>query len=104
MVGLMNEKNNNRITVRTTFMERSFSHESISKKEVPRFDSCVTIKVISYRHFKHDTDGISAKYIIDAIVAIGILQDDSCAEVKKISYESRLCKKGQEKTIIEIAG
>ncbi len=44
-----------------------------------------------------------AKGLIDAIVAHGLLQDDTPDDVV-ITYEQRKCKRGEEKTEIRISG
>lgn len=63
-------------------------------------DSRFNITVTSYRKFKHDTDGISVKAVLDGLVRTGILSDDSTEEIKSITFKSE--KANDEKTIIEI--
>jgi len=84
-------------------VEQNFSDEPVAKEKAAGLDSRVNIHVISYRARNHDPDGISAKAAIDGLVRIGILQDDSAKEVKKVSFESFICEKGEpEKTVIHI--
>ena len=97
----MKSESNNRASLSTTNMEQAVSNESLGKKKMPRFDSPVHIHVISYRKRKHDTDGVSAKAVLDGIVRAGILADDSSEQVKSITFESRQAK-SEEKTLIEI--
>lgn len=52
------------------------------KKAVPRVD----IHVHSVRKRLTDPDGICAKHCIDAIVASGLLRDDSAKYVRYISF------------------
>ena len=101
-IGRKNESNN-KPAIQSTHMESNSSHEPLGEKEAPRFDTPVNITVVSYRKRKHDTDGISAKAAIDGLVHAGILQDDSREEVKKVTFQSNKCEKGEaEKTIIII--
>ncbi len=96
-------ESDNRATVSTADVEQNIGDEPMAKKESSGFNSLVNITVKSYRHSKHDTDGICFKSCLDGIVREGILADDSTSEVKKISYESFIIKKSEkEKTIIEI--
>ena len=75
----------------------------MAKKETKGLDTRVNIHIISYRKAKHDPDGISAKAVIDGIVRRGILSDDSTNEVRKVTFESIIIKKGEkEKTEIQI--
>lgn len=98
---IMNDQN--RVAIPTSNMEPNTGDESMGKEKTEGLDSRVNIHVISYRARNHDPDGISSKAVIDGIVRRGLLSDDSAKEVKKVSYESHICKKGEvEKTIIEI--
>jgi len=84
-------------------MESDDGNGTLGKKETPRFNSPVNIRVISYRKARHDTDGVSVKAVLDGIVRAGILADDTSEQIKEITFESRKTKKGEkEKTIIEI--
>ena len=96
----MNESDN-RTALPSADMEQDARNAPLAKEEPPRFDSPVTIRVISYRKLNHDPDGISVKAALDAIVRIGILADDSAKQVKSITFES--VKSKEEKTIIEIS-
>lgn len=95
----MNE-DNNRTTLPAPIVEQNTNNESMGTEEIKRFDSLVTITVISYRKLDHDTDGISVKAVLDGIVRAGILTDDSTKFVKEVRFKS--IKSKEEKTIIEI--
>lgn len=95
----MNE-DNNRAALPASDVESNSSHESLGTEEIKRFDSLVTITVISYRKLVHDPDGISAKAVLDGIVRAGILTDDSTKFVKEVRFKS--IKSKEEKTVIEI--
>lgn len=93
---------NHRTALHTANMESAAGNGADEAQACPRFDSPVRIRIISYQSKKHDPDGISAKAAIDGLVHTGILSDDSCEEVKEVAFESHLCEKGAERTIIEI--
>lgn len=95
-------ENSNRTPVPTANMEQDSSHESLGAKKITGFNTPVHIRVISYRKRPHDTDGVSAKAVLDGIVRRGILQDDTSKQVESITFESR--QSDDEKTIIEIDG
>lgn len=65
-----------------------------------QFNQAVCIAVHSVRKRLADPDGISAKAAIDAIVAAGVLQDDSAKFVKEVRFTQE--KGSEEKTIIVI--
>jgi len=97
----MNDKNNT--TLPTANLEQNTGNAPVGKKETKGLDTRVNINVVSYRRVNHDPDGISAKAVIDGIVRAGLLPDDSAKEVKKVTFESFICKKGEEeRTEIEI--
>jgi len=99
----MSKHDKNNIAVSTTDMEQNIGHECMGKEKATGLDTRVNIHVISYRKAKHDPDGISAKAVIDGIVRRGILQDDSTNEVRKVTFESIICKSlEKEKTEIQI--
>ncbi|PHS70677.1 MAG: hypothetical protein COB23_03115 [Methylophaga sp.] len=97
---MANEESDNRTTLPAANMEQNIGDEPVGKEKITRFNSLVSIKVISYRKREHDTDGISAKAVLDGIVRAGILADDSTKQVASITFES--IKSEEEKTIIEI--
>ena len=85
-------------------LERPAGHEQVAANEVPSFDSRVGITVLAYRCRLIDTDGLAAKAAIDAIVACGVIRDDSAREVAWVRYEACVKVKDpdEEKTVIII--
>ena len=81
-------------------MESDTRHGPDEKEAIEGLDTRVNITVTSYRTRKHDTDGISVKAVLDGLVRVGILREDSCEEVAEISFKSEIAK--EEKTVIEI--
>jgi Holliday junction resolvase RusA-like endonuclease len=96
----MNHESNHRTALSTPNLEPDTGNAVLSKDETPTFHSPVTIRVISYRKLNHDPDGVSVKAVLDGIVALGILTDDSAKQVSEITFESRKSK--DERTTIEI--
>ncbi len=70
------------------------------KPAVPRL-----VTITSYRTLLLDYDNLAsgAKGLLDAIVALNLLHDDSPEWVETI-YRQEKCKRGQEHTVIEISG
>ena len=95
-------EDNNRIAISASDVESNTRNASLGEKKIKRLATRCNIRVYSYRATKHDPDGISVKAVLDGLTRSGVLQDDSTEQVKSITFESRKCKKGEEKTIIEI--
>ena len=82
-------------------MERIAGRTSLEKKANSRFDTRVSITVISFRMRLCDADGISAKAAIDGLVHSGVLQDDSPKFVKEVKYQQvKVGSTSEEKTVI----
>lgn len=57
----------------------------------------------SKRYRLADSDGISAKYVIDALVLGGVLADDSPEFVKEVRFsQEKISKDKPEETIITV--
>jgi hypothetical protein len=75
----------------------------MAKKKDTRFNTPCGIHVHSRRHRMADSDGISAKAVIDGLVLAGVLEDDSPKYVKWVTYsQEKISKKEDEETIITI--
>lgn len=99
----MNEKNRDYFTFSITDMEPDTRNALLGAKKVKRLDSQCSIHVHSLRYRLTDTDGVSAKAVIDGIVKTGLLADDSSEQVKKITFsQEKIPKSESEKTIITI--
>ncbi len=68
--------------------------------QAPRFNSPVRITFTHTRKRLADIDGISGKAALDALVASGILADDTAQQVAEVNH--RQLKGEPEKTVIEI--
>ena len=94
---------NNRATRRVANLERTVSRKPLEAKANQRFNSRVSITVISYRMRLCDADGISAKAAIDGLCHCGVLQNDSPKFVKEVSYEQKkVGTQAEEQTIFRI--
>ena len=94
-----------RVTVSTDNMEPSASNAALSADEIPSLGTPVTVRVISYRRYRHDTDGVSVKAVLDGLVAAGILSGDTSEQISSVTFESRkVGSKDDEKTIIRLVG
>jgi len=56
---------------------------------IEAFDEAVDLRIVSYRRRLADTDGLCAKWVIDAIVAGGLLEDDRQDCIERIEWVQR---------------
>lgn len=97
------EESHNRAGHTTTTVERPAQQTLAAQEKDCRFSSPVCITVTSYRKAISDTDGVSVKAFLDGLVKIGLLEDDSCKQVKEVRFKTIILPKGgKEKTILEI--
>lgn len=76
---------------------------ALAEKKGARFDTPVSITIISHRVRLTDADNCSAKAAIDGLVHCGILRDDGPAEVAEVRYRQvKVKNREEEKTVIEI--
>jgi hypothetical protein len=81
-------------------MEQIVSDASYGAHGIEAQDTPVSIHVHSVRKRLTDADGVSAKAVIDALVADGLLKNDSPEFVKEVRYSQ---EKGEtEYTVITI--
>ena len=82
-------------------MESDLGDAKMGKKKAKRLVTICDLHVHSIRKCLSDSDGASAKYVIDGIVNSGLLQDDSPSFIRNTSYSQ---EKGQEEqTIITLS-
>jgi hypothetical protein len=91
----------NKSAIRIADLEQGDCNALPRQEKTARFNRPVSIHVLCKRNRLADSDGISKKYAIDALVACGILQDDS---PKFVPEEPRCVqeKSDVEETIITI--
>ena len=100
---VLNGKNRNKTPIPHANMESNTGDEAAKANEIKKIDAQVSIHLHSKRHKLADADGLCAKWVIDSIVSVGILQDDSPKEVKSVSYsQEKVTKNEPEETIITI--
>ncbi len=93
----------NNPTVPTTNMEQNTCYGGMGKEKVTRFNTQVSIRVHSKRRRLADSDGISAKAVIDGLVANGLFPDDTPKWVKEVRFTQEKVKMPLiEETIIYI--
>lgn len=97
----MSNENHNRTPFSSADVEPDSGNAPLGSEEITGFNTSVDIRVISYRKRPHDTDGVSAKAVLDGLVRRGILPGDTSKQVKSITFESR--QSDEEKTIIKIS-
>lgn len=95
----MNE-GHHRAAVSVADLEPGTRDAALPAEETTRFIAPVNIRVISYRKLNHDPDGVSVKAVLDGVVALGILADDSAKQVTSITFESRQSR--DQRTVIKI--
>jgi len=76
----------------------------VEKKKSARFDTCVSLEIISYRCRLADSDGVSAKAAIDGLIAAGILRGDTTKDIREpvLSRQIKVKNQDEEKTVIII--
>lgn len=81
-------------------MEQDSSNGALAKKGTPFFDSPVRVTIVHYRKRLADLDNLSGKALLDGVVAINILADDSTEQVAELRVTQ--IKAELERTVIEI--
>jgi len=89
-----------RPTRKAPHMESTASIKLLEKKGIARCNGQVSIRVLSKRKRLADSDGISSKYAIDALVDCGVLSGDGPEIVKEVTHSQ--IKSQTEETIISI--
>ena len=76
----------------------------MAKSKGAAFDSCVSIEIISYRRRLADADGVSAKAVIDGLIASGILRGDTTKDIREpiLMRQVKVKTESEEKTVIII--
>jgi len=87
------EQIGNRTTVRPANLEQGVVDDVARPYEAKKINAPVSIHIHSVRQKFTDSDGVCAKWIIDGIVAAGVLPDDSPSEVARTSYSQELAKR-----------
>jgi hypothetical protein len=98
------KKTSHRNPRKATDLERLARNEPLATNEMPAFSTRVGITISAFRVRQIDTDGLAGKAVIDGIVALGIIRDDSAKEVAWVHYEActKVKNEDEEKTVITI--
>jgi hypothetical protein len=84
-------------------LEPGLSHEPLATQKASGLDGRCRIHLHSRRYRLADPRGLCDKYVIDAIVASGVLRDDSSKYISDITETQEVIKKSaQEETIITL--
>jgi hypothetical protein len=84
-------------------MESPTGHAPLGPKKVAGYCGPTRIVIVERRHRLTDYGGGSEKYLVDALVSAGVLQDDRLSIVRKIEKEQvKIPKEQDEETIVEI--
>jgi hypothetical protein len=84
-------------------LESAVEHERVEANEGPAFDSPVDVFVNHYRTRLLDPSNCCIKAAEDAIVAGGVLRDDSAKEVREVRHRQIKVKDYEdEKTVVMI--
>lgn len=97
----MNETNRNHTTDPDANMESHLANATLRANESSAFDSRVRITFYHTRTRLADIDGLSVKAAIDALVAAGILTDDSAKQVAEVRHCQRKGDPEETRIVIE---
>lgn len=90
-----------RVTDPAADMEPDHSHASDEALSNGLFDQAVRIHIHSIRARTVDADGLSAKAVIDGVVAAGVIRDDAPAYVQAVTFSQE--QGTPERTIITVS-
>src|SRR3972149_6511258 len=97
----MNDKKTNHYSaVQTSDLESASGHGQVAKGKVDQMARKCRVHIHSKRSKFADTDGISAKGILDGLRKAGIFPDDSTQFIKEITHSQELSK--IEETVITV--
>jgi len=92
----------NNSSLSATHMEQGISNALSGEEGIKRLDGRVSISIHSKRNRLTDSDGACSKYVIDALVTNGLLQNDSPQYIPESPRKTQEKLAGQEYTIITI--
>ena len=88
---------------KTPYLEPHPGHALLGPQEASGYHGPTRIVIVEKRHRLTDYGGGSEKYLVDALVSAGVLQDDRLSIVRKIEKEQvKIPKEQDEETIVEI--
>ena len=95
----------NQLSVSTPNVEPCTRNEAARANAAEAFDAPVSIHIHSLRNRPADADGLCAKWIIDSLVEVGLLADDSPRQVKSVTFsQEQIGADRVEETILTIHG
>lgn len=90
----------NQASSKVAIVEPTSGDGALAKKETPRCNGQVDIRIHSRLKRLRDSDGTSGKYAIDGLVSCGILRGDGPEVVREVSHSQEQAEK--DETIITI--
>jgi hypothetical protein len=88
---------------KTPDVEPAARHAPLGPEAPTGYHGPTRIVIVERRHRLTDYGGGSEKYLVDALVSAGVLQDDRLSIVRKIEKEQvKIPKEQDEETIVEI--
>ena len=84
-------------------VEQVACNAPVAAQAPARFDRPVIVGIVERRHRLPDADGSSPKYLVDALVSAGILQDDDRRHVASVDHKTIQAPRSEpETTTIQI--
>jgi hypothetical protein len=95
--------NGHKVALSTSDLEPNTPSKQMEAIRLKSLATPVRIHFLSRRIRLTDSDGASAKAVIDGLVRAGFFPDDSPKEISEVSYSQEKIKKGEEEeTLIYI--
>lgn len=96
----VNEKDSRRSSRGNAKLEQDIQSDILAKKGLKKITTPCRVVFYHYRKNLLDYDNLYTKSILDAVVRLGILEDDSPKYIQEISHKQ--IKSKEEKTLILI--
>jgi len=95
-----------RPTIPATNLERAPDCAPVAPPRHPKVDTPCRLRLLCHRHRLADTDGISAKALIDGLIIARILADDTTKQIieSPVIAQIKVGRAEPEQTIVEIWG
>jgi hypothetical protein len=100
---MRNAKNRNRNSAADADLEPHIGHATFRANETPAFTAPCRITFYHTRKRLADMDGISGKAVIDGLVQVGILADDTAKQVTEVRNCQIKGDREETRIVIELA-
>jgi hypothetical protein len=94
----------NTVSASAPNVEPAACYASDGEKKAQRHDGLCHLSVCSRRHRLADPGGCSSKYVVDAIVSTGVLEDDSAKFIAEpvLEWQEKIPTTQPEETILTL--